>query len=117
MSVRAGARLLVMLLSVTPVTSLVCAVSCSAYTTQVSAHECHGAPSAGVQVSAGDSCGDHPAPAAILTKTSRQGQTQLTSAVVDALTWSQHDRLSSVFLPGSDTGPPFHVRPVTGLRI
>lgn len=118
MSVGFGGRVLAIVLTVTPAASLACALNCSEPVTQASAHDCHGAPvTVDLQVSAGDSCGDHPAPVAILTQTSRHAQTQLTTTVIDALTWSPFDVPLRAFFADLDTGRPFHARLVTGLRI
>lgn len=117
MSVRVGARILALVLTASQAAALACVLSCAAPATQLSAHECHGAPVGGDQVSTNDSCPDHPAPVAILTKTFRDAQTQLPSNVVDALTWPPLQTRSGGFLPDPDTGPPFHPRPILGLRI
>ena len=119
MSVLFGARVLATVLTVTPVASLACALSCAAPTTQVSAHECHGATATSAsQISASDSCADHPVPVAALTNTPRYAQApSLASTAAAAPASSSVDRRFGSFLAQPNTGPPFHVRPILGLRI
>ena len=118
MSGPAGARVLAILLTVAPVASLACALNCAAPTTQVSAHECHGVTAtADTQISASDSCADYPVPVATLTNTPRYAQAPLALTAAAAPASSSVDRRFGSSLAQPDTGPPFHARPILGLRI